>query len=129
MTKYWLQDVGGGLDGVAPPAHCLNQLCLEYETKLFIAMSVSPGRNTTTISGQSRGRPKKIVTKHSSALYMGMTKVLPIIDVLGYDGQNSLNLGLVWLKTMLKLLSPTMHTIFWVKLWLELIHIRGGQKI
>ena len=28
-------------------------------------------------------------TKHSSALYIGMAKVLPIIDVLGYDGQNS----------------------------------------
>ena len=29
------------------------------------------------------------ITKHSSALYIGMAKVLPIIDVLGYDGQNS----------------------------------------
>ena len=29
------------------------------------------------------------ITKHSSALYIGMVKVLPIIDVLGYDGQNS----------------------------------------
>ena len=29
------------------------------------------------------------ITKHSSALYMGMAKVLPIINVLGYDGQNS----------------------------------------
>ena len=29
------------------------------------------------------------ITKHSSALYIGMTKVLHIIDVLGYDGQNS----------------------------------------
>ena len=29
------------------------------------------------------------ITKHSSALYIGMTKVLPIIDELGYDGQNS----------------------------------------
>ena len=28
------------------------------------------------------------ITKHSSALYIGMAKVLPIIDVLGYDGQN-----------------------------------------
>ena len=28
------------------------------------------------------------ITKHSSAL-LGMAKVLPIIDVLGYDGQNS----------------------------------------
>ena len=27
--------------------------------------------------------------KNSSALYIGMAKVLPIIDVLGYDGQNS----------------------------------------
>ena len=27
--------------------------------------------------------------KHSSALYIGMAKVLPIIDVLDYDGQNS----------------------------------------
>ena len=26
---------------------------------------------------------------NSSALYIGMAKVLPIIDVLGYDGQNS----------------------------------------
>ena len=31
-----------------------------------------------------------IITKHSSALYIGIAKVLPIIDVLGYDGQNSL---------------------------------------
>ena len=31
----------------------------------------------------------KLITKHSSALYIGMAKVLPIIDVLGYDGQNS----------------------------------------
>ena len=30
------------------------------------------------------------ITKHSSALYIGMAKVLPIIGVLGYDGQNSL---------------------------------------
>ena len=30
-----------------------------------------------------------LVTKHGSALYIGMAKVLPIIDVLGYDGQNS----------------------------------------
>ena len=30
-----------------------------------------------------------IITKHSSALYIGIAKVLPIIDVLGYDGQNS----------------------------------------
>ena len=30
-----------------------------------------------------------IITKHSSALYIGMANVLPIIDVLGYDGQNS----------------------------------------
>ena len=29
------------------------------------------------------------ITKHSSALYIGMAKVLPVIDVLGYDGQNS----------------------------------------
>ena len=29
------------------------------------------------------------ITKHSSALYIGMAKVLPIIDVLGYDRQNS----------------------------------------
>ena len=27
-----------------------------------------------------------LITKHSSALYIGMTKVLPIINVLGYDG-------------------------------------------
>ena len=32
----------------------------------------------------------EIITKHSSGLYIGMAKVLPIIDVLGYDGQNSL---------------------------------------
>ena len=31
------------------------------------------------------------ITKHSSALYIGMAKVLPIIDVLGYDGQNYFN--------------------------------------
>ena len=30
-----------------------------------------------------------IITKHSSAFYIGIAKVLPIIDVLGYDGQNS----------------------------------------
>ena len=29
-----------------------------------------------------------VITKHSSSLYIGMAKVLPIIDVLGYDGQN-----------------------------------------
>ena len=29
------------------------------------------------------------ITKHNSALYIGMAKALPIIDVLGYDGQNS----------------------------------------
>ena len=29
------------------------------------------------------------ITKHSSAFYIGMAKVLPIIDVLGYDEQNS----------------------------------------
>ena len=29
------------------------------------------------------------ITKHSSALYIGMAKVFAIIDVLGYDGQNS----------------------------------------
>ena len=73
---------------------CLNQQCVEYETKLFIAMSTSPVRNTTTISGHSRGRPKKII-----------------------------NVVLVWLETMLKLLSRTMHTIFWVMLWLEFIYM------
>ena len=31
----------------------------------------------------------RYITKHSSALYIGMAKVLPIIDVLSYDGQNS----------------------------------------
>ena len=30
--------------------------------------------------------PKKNITKHGSAL--GIAKFLPIIDVLGYDGQN-----------------------------------------
>ena len=29
------------------------------------------------------------ITKHGSDLYIGMAKVLPIIDVLGYGGQNS----------------------------------------
>ena len=29
------------------------------------------------------------ITKHGSPLYIGMAKVLPIIDVLGYDEQNS----------------------------------------
>ena len=29
------------------------------------------------------------ITKHGSALYIVMAKILPIIDVLGYDGQNS----------------------------------------
>ena len=28
------------------------------------------------------------ITEHSSALYIGMAKVHPIIDILGYDGQN-----------------------------------------
>ena len=28
------------------------------------------------------------ITKHISALYIGMAKVLPIIDVLGYNWQN-----------------------------------------
>ena len=32
---------------------------------------------------------KQNITKHSSALYIGMAKVLPIIDVFRYDGQNS----------------------------------------
>ena len=32
---------------------------------------------------------QSLITKHSSALYIGMAKVLSIIDVLGYDGQNS----------------------------------------
>ena len=43
---------------------CLNQLCLEYETKLFIVMSMSPGRSavsTTATSECTRGRPKKII--------------------------------------------------------------------
>ena len=30
-----------------------------------------------------------IITKHGSALYIGMAKALSIIDVLGYDRQNS----------------------------------------
>ena len=29
------------------------------------------------------------ITKYDSALYIGMAKVLPIIDLLGYNGQNS----------------------------------------
>ena len=29
------------------------------------------------------------ITKHGSALHIGMAKILSIIDVLGYDGQNS----------------------------------------
>ena len=38
---------------------------------------------------ESMDNGKFSITKHSSALYIGMAKVLPIIDVLGYDGQNS----------------------------------------
>ena len=34
-------------------------------------------------------------TKPSSALYVGMAKVLPVIDVLGYDGQSHLLLLLL----------------------------------
>ena len=42
---------------------CLNQLCLEYETKLFIVMLMSPGRSavSTTATSECRGRPKKII--------------------------------------------------------------------
>ena len=44
-------------------------------------------------NGVLRSAEKKmmlcIITKHSSALYIGMAKVLSILDVLGYDGQNS----------------------------------------
>ena len=29
-----------------------------------------------------------VITKHGSALYIVMAKVLPIVDVLGYVGQN-----------------------------------------
>ena len=48
-----------------------------------------PGQ--TVIHGQllRKGNTVVSITKHSSALYIGMAKVLPIIDVLGYDGQNS----------------------------------------
>ena len=45
-----------------------------------------PSSERRPVSG--RGRVNTI-TKHSSALYIGIAKVLPIIDVLGYDGQNS----------------------------------------
>ena len=36
-----------------------------------------------------RGFRREDITKHGSALYIGIAKALPIIDVLGYDGQNS----------------------------------------
>ena len=41
---------------------CLNQLCLEHETKLFVMMSGRslPVSTTVTREGQ-RGRPKKII--------------------------------------------------------------------
>ena len=41
---------------------CLNQLCLEYETKLLVMMSGrSPPVSTTVTREGRRGRPKKII--------------------------------------------------------------------
>ena len=63
-------------------------LSLSYHAyiRIFIVVSwqlmeMAPLNFTLTLSQH--------ITKHSSALYIGMAKVLPIIDVLGYDGQNS----------------------------------------
>lgn len=41
---------------------CLNQLCLEYETKLFDSMSgvSNPGRSLA-LDEPARGRPKKVI--------------------------------------------------------------------
>ena len=64
----------------APPSHkiCIHMAILGLEwAPLYIY-------SCTTFLIQSLH-----ITKHSSALYIGMAKVLPIIDVLGYDGQNS----------------------------------------
>ena len=46
-------------------------------------------RSSTFDVTRNRGTTLYIITKHSSALYIGMAKVLPIIDLLGYDWQNS----------------------------------------
>ena len=55
-----------------------------------------PGMRTRFWSRPKKGRYQWwhklndfVITKHGSALYIGMAKVLPIIDVLSYDGQNS----------------------------------------
>ena len=39
--------------------------------------------------GRSVRRLRLFITKHGSVLHIGMAKVLPIIDILGYDGQKS----------------------------------------
>ena len=62
--------------------------CLCYITARF-AVFVLYLRSSTFDVTRNRGTTLYIITKHSSALYIGMAKVLPIIDALGYDGQNS----------------------------------------
>ena len=47
---------------------------------MYTKQTEPSSQNTGNING---------ITKQCSALYIGMAKVLPIIDVLGYDGQNS----------------------------------------
>ena len=55
---------------------------LIYTTEIFLTSHGHINMSIASISQQ-------YITKHSSALYIGMAKVLPIIDELGYDGQNS----------------------------------------
>ena len=53
-----------------------------------IIIKLCPSTNPITTAGDFELLIGSI-TKHGSALYIGMAKVLSIIDVLGYDGQNS----------------------------------------
>ena len=61
----------------------------EQLRKLVHEVGLLSNKSTSLLHNSMRYNTFSIITKHSSALYIGMAKVLPIIDVLGYDGQNS----------------------------------------
>ena len=58
------------------------QLCSTYS--LLCSLRVPENM----LSKISQSMVELRIAKHGSALNIGMAKVLPIIDVLGYDGQN-----------------------------------------
>ena len=61
--------------------------CKIFRLLVYSAFCITPSDFQGWISDS--GIYHSTITKHGSVLYIGIAKVLPIINVLGYDGHNS----------------------------------------